>query len=84
MKTNDDLTLLSAGELEKRKNMLKTLTVTWAVILIILAGTAIIVTLRQGYSVFTVLPMVFLPGLIMSRRQLRAVREELRRRELNG
>ena len=76
----DDLSKMQFSELEKQKNTLRTLVVTWMVILTILIVTAVIVALRQGYSVFTVLPIVFLPGLIMSKRKLDMVKDELKRR----
>ncbi|MEJ1238119.1 hypothetical protein WBG78_08320 [Chryseolinea sp. T2] len=80
MTETEDLPGVHISELHKRKNTLRTLLVIWTVILIILGLTAIFITLKQGYSVFTVLPVVFLPGLIVSKRKLDLINVELKRR----
>lgn len=80
MNTSEDVSNLSVAELEKRKNILKVIMVTWIVILAILFGAAMMLTITQGFNVFSALPVVFLPGFILSKRRLTAVNVELQKR----
>lgn len=81
MSRKEDLFNLTIDELNKKKNVIRTLMATLIGILVILTGAAVTLTIMQGYHVFSVLPIVFAPAVVIARRRLASVNEELGRRK---
>lgn len=51
--------------------------------IVIMAAVSVIITIRKGFSVFTILPLVFIGTLLPIIASLSAVRKEIRSRDLN-
>ncbi|RZK78981.1 MAG: hypothetical protein EOO92_10140 [Pedobacter sp.] len=72
---------MSLEELNKRAKWLGITTLCIAVCVIIMAVSGVYTTIKQGFSMFTVLPAIFLPMLIMQMSSLRNVKAEIETRK---
>ena len=75
------LTDLTLDELKNREKMLKIAVslITASIIVMIIAGAFI--THKQGFSIFTVLPFVFISIIMINTAKLKKVRTEIAVRE---
>jgi hypothetical protein len=72
---------LTLDELKSREKMLKTAVslITASILVMTIAGAFI--TYKQGFSVFTVLPIVFISIVLINLANLKKVRAEIAARE---
>ena len=78
----EQLTKLTLDELKIREKMLKTAVslITASIIVMIIAG--IFITYKQGFSVFTVMPIIFISIVLINAAKLKKVRAEIAAREI--
>ncbi len=82
MKNTDKLSDLSNEELMKKLKVAKTIYVVFFAVFIIMLATCLYLTYSQGFSVFTMLPICFIPIMIANIMSYGKVREEARSRKL--
>ena len=81
MKNKPDLSAMSLDELNKRAKTTKVANAMLAIIIGLQFGIGIFLTVRKGFNVFTVIPMAFLPMLIVNYNQLKKIKDEIAKRE---
>lgn len=81
-KPDDNLSALSLEELTKRAKTTKTVTWTLAGIIFIQLLTGIYLTIQQGFNVFIIIPMAFIPLLIANFTSIKKIKEEIARRNV--
>jgi hypothetical protein len=78
---NIDYTQLSVEELTKRYKTTKVATIMLGTILFFQFLTGIFLSIKQGFSVFTIIPICFFPILIINISSLKKIKSELKSRE---
>lgn len=82
MKDSESLAHLSNEELIKSFRTAKGIFIGFVVVFILLIGAAIFITLKKGFGVFTILPIVFISILIANKTNYNKLKEEIRSRNL--
>ncbi len=82
MKKQDDLSSLTVEELKKRAKTAKTATTLLAVIIGIQFAVGVYLTFRKGFNVFTIVPVAFLPLLIVNFTTIKKINEEIAKRKV--
>ncbi len=72
-----DLSTLTKEELLKREKTTKNTSALLVVILILQLAVGIFLTIKQGFSVFIILPIAFVPILIVNNTNLKKIRAEI-------
>jgi hypothetical protein len=80
MKNQPDLSTLTVEELEKRAKTTKTSTGLLLGIIIVQFILGIFLTFKQGFNVFTVIPLAFLPIVFVNYTSLKKIKEEIANR----
>ncbi|UPT70643.1 MAG: redox-active disulfide protein 2 [Flavobacterium sp. JAD_PAG50586_2] len=75
-----DLSSLSIEELNKQAKKTKTIAGLLAGILLVEFVIGLFLTIRQGFSIFLVIPFAFLPILIVNHQNIKKINEEIARR----
>lgn len=79
-KTEQDFSLLSLEELNKRVKTTKLTTGILAGLLILQFAIGIYLTIKQGFNMFIVVPVAFLPILIVNYSNIKKLNEEIAKR----
>lgn len=82
MKDSESLSHLSDEQLIKSYNTAKGIFIGFIVVFILLIGTAVFITLKKGFGVFTVLPIVFVSILIANITNFNKLKTEMKSRNL--
>jgi hypothetical protein len=77
MKNQPDITTLTIEELKKRAKTTQTVNGVLLGMLVIQFASGIYLTFKQGFNVFIVLPIAFLPLVILNYTNLKKIREEI-------
>lgn len=77
-----DLSKLSLEELKKREKTTKTSTVLLLGMIIVQIAVGVFLTFKQGFSVFTILPIAFFPILVVNNTNLKKIGTEINSREM--
>jgi hypothetical protein len=80
MKKEPELSLLTIEELEKRAKTTKTASIMLAVIIGLQFAIGIYLTFKNGFNVFTIIPLAFLPMLIVNFTNIKKIKEEIAKR----
>lgn len=80
MKKETNLSTLTIEELKKRAKTTKIASIMLAVIIAIQFGIGIFLTLSKGFNVFTVIPLAFLPMLIVNFTNIKKIKAEIAKR----
>lgn len=80
MKKVTDLSTLSTEELEKRLKLTKTATIMFAVILLFQFAIGLYLSVKNGFSIFIILPAVFVPLLVVNMNNMREIKAEIAKR----
>jgi hypothetical protein len=80
MKKETNLSTLTVEELEKRAKTTKIASIMLAVIIAIQFGIGLFLTLSKGFNVFTVIPLAFLPMLIVNFTNIKKIKAEIAKR----
>jgi len=75
-----DLSKLTIEELKAKAKTLKTASVFMFIAMAIMLISGIFFMIKMSSPVFTILPVAFLPLVLVLSKQLKAVKEELQRR----
>jgi hypothetical protein len=81
MKNNTDLSQLSLEELHKRAKTSRFATGLLLGVIILQFCIGIYLTLKQGFNVFTIIPMAFLPMVMINYAGLKKINEEIAKRK---
>lgn len=73
---------LTIGELKTKEALLKKVTPILGISLLLMCAASVFLTLRGGFGVFSVLPIIFLPMFIINVQNLKKIKDELTRRHL--
>lgn len=76
-KESTDLSALSNEELTKRVKTTKTVAGLLAGILLVEFAAGLYLTIKQGFSIFLVIPIAFLPILIINYQNIKKLNEEI-------
>jgi cobalamin biosynthesis protein CobD/CbiB len=76
-----DLSALSTEELTKKAKTTKMVAGLLTGALLIQFAAGLYLTIKQGFSIFIVLPIAFLPILIINYQNIKKLNEEIARRE---
>lgn len=76
-----DLSSLSTEELNKKAKTVKTVMGLLAGVLLVEFAVGLYLTIKQGFSIFMVIPIAFLPILIINYQNIKKINEEIARRE---
>lgn len=79
----EKLSALTEVELAKEEKTRKTLFFAFVVIIIIMIGTAIVNTIKSGFGIFTVMPVIFAPMALSNWVRYKAVKDEVKSRQIN-
>ncbi|HLP64886.1 redox-active disulfide protein 2 [Flavobacterium sp.] len=79
----EDYSQLTIEELTKKEKTAKTATVMLAVVIVLQFLVGLFLTFKQGFNVFTILPVTFLPILIVNYSIIKKIREEINSRDKN-
>jgi hypothetical protein len=79
-KTDVDLSALSTEELTKRAKTTKAVTISLAVIILIQFAVGTYLTIQKGFGIFTIIPITFLPMLIINFGNIKKMKEEIAKR----
>ncbi|SHJ98616.1 hypothetical protein [Epilithonimonas mollis] len=82
MKKTDNLSELTNDELLKKLKTAKTVYILFFIIFVLLLIACLYLTAIKGFSVFTILPLSFIPLLIANIMSYGKVKEEARSRNL--
>ncbi len=82
MNKKEDLTQVSDQDLLKKEKMAKIAFIFMFAMIILQAGIGMFLTYKQGFSIFTVMPLFFIPMLIVNRVAYQTVLKEKKRRGL--
>lgn len=74
----DELTI---GELKNKEALLKKTTPILGLSLVMMSAASVFLTVRGGFGVFSILPVIFLPLFIINIQQLKKIKDELARRQ---
>lgn len=80
MKKEPELTSLTIAELEKRAKTTKTATGLLLGILIVQFVIGTYLTIKQGFNVFIIIPIAFLPLVMVNFANLKKIKEEIAKR----
>lgn len=81
MKDQSDLSTLTLTELQKRAKSTKMASGLLIGIIIVQFITGIFLTIKQGFSVFIIIPVAFLPMVVVNYSNLKKIKEEIAKRE---
>lgn len=81
MKNNTDLSQLSLEELHKRAKTSRFATGLLLGVIILQFCIGIYLTIKQGFNVFTIIPMAFLPMVMINYAGLKKINEEITKRK---
>lgn len=81
MKKQPELSELSLEELEKRAKMTKFSSIMLIVAVSLQFLTGVYLTFKNGFNVFIILPMAFLPLIIVNFTNLKKINEEIAKRK---
>ncbi len=73
----EELTKMSLDELKSKEKTLKSSMAILGGMIIVLLITGVFLTIKQGFGVFTVLPIVFLPIFTMNIGNLKKIQSEI-------
>ena len=76
-----DLTKLTVDELKTKEKILKTSSIIILIAMAIMLFSGIFFMLKMKSPVFTILPVAFLPLVIVFSKQIKSIKEELEKRE---
>lgn len=82
MKKSDNLSELTNDEVMKKLKVAKTVYVSFFIIFILLLIACLYLTVSKGFSVFTILPLTFIPLIIANIMSYGKVKEEAKSRNL--
>lgn len=68
---------LSLAELHKRQKTATTMSWLMGIIILIQLASGIYLTMQQGFNVFIILPLVFIPLLIVNIANVKKIKEEI-------
>ena len=74
------LTDLSVTELQKREKTARMMSWLMGIIVLIQLTSGIYLTIQQGFNVFIILPLVFIPLLIINIANVKKIKEEIKSR----
>lgn len=80
MKKEPELSTLTTEELEKRAKTTKMATGLLLGILIVQFADSAYLTIKQGFNVFIIIPIAFLPLVILNFTNLKKIKEEIAKR----
>ena len=80
-KTEEDLTKLSIEELIKKLKTTKLVSGLLAGMLLVQLAMGIYLTIQDGFSIFVVLPVAFLPILLINFTSIKKIKEEIASRK---
>jgi len=83
MKSQTDLSSLTMEELQKRVKVAKTATGLLAGIVILQFAIGIYLTIKQGFNVFTIIPLCFMPLIFVNSTQIKKLNDEIAKRKTN-
>lgn len=81
MKKEPELSTLTIEELTKKAKTTKFATGALLGIIIMQFAIGIYLTIQQGFNVFTVIPMAFLPLVIVNYTSLKKINDEIAKRK---
>lgn len=81
MKKQPELSELSLEELEKRAKMTKFSNIMLCVAVVLQFLVGVFLTYKNGFNVFIILPVAFLPLIIVNFSNLKKVNEEIAKRK---
>lgn len=81
MKKQPQLSELSLEELEKRAKMTKFSNIMLCVALVFQFLVGVFLTYKNGFNVFIILPVAFLPLIIVNFTNLKKINEEIAKRK---
>jgi hypothetical protein len=81
MKNQPKLSELSIEQLEKRAKTTKISTGALSGILLVQLAAGIYLTIKQGFNVFIILPVAFLPLVLVNISTLKKIKEEIATRK---
>lgn len=82
MKDSESLSHLNDEQLIKSYNTAKGIFIGFIVVFILLIGAAVFITLKKGFGVFSVLPIVFITILIANMTNFNKLKAEMKSRNL--
>lgn len=80
MRKEPELSTLTIEELEKRAKTTKTASIMLAVVIGLQFAIGVYLTFKNGFNVFTVIPLAFLPMLIVNFTNIKKIKEEIAKR----
>ena len=80
MRKEPELSTLSTEQLEKRAKTTKLATGFLLGVLLVQFGVGIYLTIEQGFNAFVIIPVAFLPLIILNYNHLKKIKEEIARR----
>ncbi len=80
MKNQPELSSLTLEELNKRAKTTKMATGLLLGVIILQFAIGTYLTLKQGFNVFTVIPLAFLPMVFVNYANLKKIKEEIAKR----
>ncbi|WP_284652057.1 hypothetical protein [Flavobacterium terrisoli] len=80
MKKEPELSSLTIEELEKRAKTTKAASIMLAAVIALQFAIGIYLTFKNGFNVFIVIPLAFLPMLIVNFTNIKKIKEEIARR----
>ena len=81
MKDQSDLSTLTLTELNKRAKSTKMASGLLIGIIIVQFITGIFLTIKQGFSIFIIIPVAFLPMVAVNYSNLKKIKEEIAKRK---
>ena len=81
MKDQSDLSTLSLTELHKRAKFTKLASGLLIGVIIVQVITGVFLTIKQGFSVFIIIPVAFMPLVAVNHLNLKKIKEEIAKRE---
>lgn len=82
MKNSENLSHLSNEELIKSFKTAKAIYIGFIAVFIILIFVAVFITVKKGFGVFTMMPLVFMPIFIANIFNYGKIKEEMKSRKL--
>ncbi len=80
MRKEPELSTLSIEDLNKRAKTTKTATGLLLGIIILQFAIGTYLTIKQGFNAFTIIPLAFLPMVIVNYANLKKIKEEIAKR----
>lgn len=74
---------MTLDELNAKAKSLKSMTSIFSSLLLVMTFVGVFLSIRQGFSVFSVLPVAFLPLLVININSIKKIKEEIQSRESN-